>query len=148
MPRYAVLADDAPPATPAEPDSPYDDAEQPAQPEHLGGEQTGERAGLFTATATPAMPAGGPPEGAAARPRRWRCGRRHTLSALCTLGGALGYAQRSALAVTIVRMQALYGWDKEVQGQLLSGFYLGYMLMQVPKVTRRPLFYITGDASS
>ena len=29
-------------------------------------------------------------------------------------------------------MQAVFDWDKAMQGQLLAAFYLGYMLMQVP----------------
>ena len=65
--------------------------------------------------------------------------RRHQLCFLCTLSGALVNSQRIVLAIALVRMQAVKGWDKAMQGWLLSAFYLGYFCMQVPGglMTRR-----------
>jgi hypothetical protein len=54
------------------------------------------------------------------------------LSLLATLAGGIGYAQRAALAVSIVRLQSIFGWDKILQGQILSSFFLGYMVCQIP----------------
>jgi MFS family permease len=36
------------------------------------------------------------------------------------------------MAVGIVRMQSIYSWDKEVQGLILSAFFLGYAVLQIP----------------
>ena len=58
--------------------------------------------------------------------------RRYELSLLATTAGAIGYAQRAVLAVSIVRLQSVFGWDKVLQGQILSSFFLGYMVCQLP----------------
>jgi ACS family sodium-dependent inorganic phosphate cotransporter-like MFS transporter 5 len=47
-------------------------------------------------------------------------------------GAGFGYAQRAGLPVAIVRMQSEFSWDKQTQGSLLSAFYLGYFLLQLP----------------
>ena len=61
---------------------------------------------------------------AAARGRRRGCctirQRRNKLSLLATVGGGIAYAQRAGLAVAIVRLQSVYGWDKLMQGQVSS----------------------------
>ena len=54
--------------------------------------------------------------------------RRYQLSLLATLAGGIGYAQRAALAVSIVRLQSVFGWNKVLQGQILSSFFLGCLV--------------------
>ena len=54
------------------------------------------------------------------------------MNALCTVSAALVQAQRVALPITLVRMQAVFGWDKAQQGELLSAFFLGYYSTQLP----------------
>ena len=51
---------------------------------------------------------------------------------LCFVSGSILQAQRTALPIAMVRMQSTFGWDKALQGQLLSAFFLGYFLMQLP----------------
>ena len=57
---------------------------------------------------------------------------RNVLAAVMFAGAGFGYAQRAGLPVAIVRMQSEFSWDKQTQGSLLSAFYLGYFLLQLP----------------
>jgi MFS family permease len=59
-------------------------------------------------------------------------GRRHLYGIAMFCGALVLYAQRAGMAVGIVRMQSLFGWGKQTQGLILSGFYVGYMALQVP----------------
>jgi MFS family permease len=69
---------------------------------------------------------------ACCRGGRGGCGRRHVICWLCFVSGSILQAQRTALPIAMVRMQSTFGWDKALQGQLLSAFFLGYFLMQLP----------------
>ncbi len=60
------------------------------------------------------------------------CGRRHVICWLGFVSGSILQAQRTALPIAIVRMQSTFGWDKALQGQLLSAFFLGYFTLQLP----------------
>ena len=59
----------------------------------------------------------------AARPKG--VGERHVIMLCFFFGGLILYAQRAGMAVGIVRMQSVFGWDKGQQGMLLSAFFLG-----------------------
>ena len=61
----------------------------------------------------------------AARPKG--TGERHVIMVCFFFGGMILYAQRAGMAVGIVRMQSVFGWDKAQQGMLLSAFFLGAM---------------------
>ncbi len=52
-------------------------------------------------------------------------GERHVIMVCFFFGGLILYAQRAGMAVGIVRMQSIFGWDKSQQGMLLSAFFLG-----------------------
>ena len=47
-------------------------------------------------------------------------------------GLTLAYAVRIILSPAIIRLAKLYDWDESLQGILLSAFYWGYMILQVP----------------
>ena len=59
-------------------------------------------------------------------------GERHVYQTCFFFGGMVLYAQRIGMAVGLVRMQSVYNWDKPTQGLILSAFFLGYALLQVP----------------
>ena len=72
-------------------------------------------------------------DAAAAAPSRPRgLGSRHAMAAALFCGAAVCYAQRVGLPIAIVRMQPIFGYDRAEQGGLMSIFYLGYMLLQIP----------------
>eukprot|EP01045_Picozoa_sp_COSAG04_P030681 COSAG04_NODE_5414_length_1628_cov_0.863309_1_plen_165_part_00 len=87
---------------------------------------------------TPLTPPPQPSEQQPQPPRRdgrrlhGRCGRRHAICWFTFCSGSLMQAQRVALPIAMVRMQSTFGWDKALQGQLLSAFFLGYFLCQLP----------------
>lgn len=60
------------------------------------------------------------------------CGERHVYATAMFTGAMVLYAQRAGMAVSIVRMQSVFGWSKETQGLLLSAFFLGYTALQIP----------------
>ena len=57
---------------------------------------------------------------------------RYRLSILCFFAAGFGYAQRYGLALAIVRMQSELDWDRSTQGRVISAFFLGYMVAQLP----------------
>lgn len=61
-----------------------------------------------------------------------RFGRRHTLLALCFGGMFLCYIDRVNLSVAVLAMQEHFGWSETVKGLVLSSFFLGYLLFQIP----------------
>ncbi|KAM0683557.1 hypothetical protein MDAP_001127 [Mitosporidium daphniae] len=48
------------------------------------------------------------------------------------LGLTLAYSIRIILSPAIMRLTKMHGWDEGLQGILLSAFYWGYMVLQVP----------------
>ena len=64
--------------------------------------------------------------------RSCRVPQRFLLSATCFVGLAVNYMMRVNVSSTIVPMAEKYGWDSTFQGLLLSSFYVGYMINQVP----------------
>ncbi|XP_034255643.1 putative inorganic phosphate cotransporter isoform X2 [Thrips palmi] len=71
-----------------------------------------------------------------------KLGRRHLQVALLSLGLALAYSCRINLSVCIVAMTSrnttaatgfpVYGWDQTQRGLVLSSFFWGYVVTQVP----------------
>lgn len=104
-------------------EKPTDEDGQQANPGAGSGSVSDEEEGYLLPDDADAAPPRPPPE-------CW--GRRHSYGAALFLGAMVLYAQRAGMAVGIVRMQALFGWDKKTQGILLSAFYVGYASMQIP----------------
>jgi len=61
--------------------------------------------------------------------QRW--GQRHLLIVMMALGMFNIYAVRSNLGITVLPMSCSFGWSHVMQGQLLSAFFWGYILLQV-----------------
>lgn len=47
-------------------------------------------------------------------------------------GLTLAYCVRIILSPAIIRLTKLHGWNESLQGVLLSAFYWGYMILQIP----------------
>lgn len=58
--------------------------------------------------------------------------RRYTLLALCFAAMFLCYIDRVNLSVAILAMQQTFGWSETVKGAVLSSFFVGYLIFQVP----------------
>ena len=76
-----------------------------------------------------------PPEGSpAAAPadtgRYWP--RRFTLVGLCFLGTFVCYIDRVNISVASIAMAADLGWSETLKGFVLSSFFIGYLITQVP----------------
>ena len=67
------------------------------------------------------------PAGAA---RAWP--RRYTVIALCVAASFVCYIDRVNISVAAISMQEAFGWSDKTKGLVLSSFFLGYMLFQVP----------------
>jgi ACS family sodium-dependent inorganic phosphate cotransporter len=67
---------------------------------------------------------------AAAAPRGWP--RRYTVIALCVAASFVCYIDRVNISVAAITMQEQFGWSEQTKGLVLSSFFLGYMLFQVP----------------
>ena len=57
--------------------------------------------------------------------------RRHWLVLLCFLSVFICYIDRVNISVAIIPMAAEHGWGLDVQGQVMSSFFVGYLLLQI-----------------
>jgi len=57
--------------------------------------------------------------------------RRYTMVGLCFFATFLCYLDRVNISVAIIPMARDFNWDREVQGLVLSSFFVGYLLTQV-----------------
>eukprot|EP01113_Clastostelium_recurvatum_P023708 TRINITY_DN2825_c0_g1_i3.p1 TRINITY_DN2825_c0_g1~~TRINITY_DN2825_c0_g1_i3.p1 ORF type:complete len:485 (+),score=73.74 TRINITY_DN2825_c0_g1_i3:107-1561(+) len=62
----------------------------------------------------------------------WYLPRRYIMVLLCFLGLVLCYSYRVILSVAIIVMNEEYGWSSEVHGLVLSSFFWGYIITQMP----------------
>ena len=67
---------------------------------------------------------------AAGATRGWP--RRYNVIALCVAASFVCYIDRVNISVAAITMQEQFGWTDEKKGLVLSSFFLGYMLFQVP----------------
>ncbi len=67
---------------------------------------------------------------AAGAARGWP--RRYNIIALCVAASFVCYIDRVNISVAAITMQEQFGWTDEKKGLVLSSFFLGYMLFQVP----------------
>jgi MFS transporter, ACS family, solute carrier family 17 (sodium-dependent inorganic phosphate cotransporter), other len=58
--------------------------------------------------------------------------KRYTLLALCFLAAFVCYIDRVNISVAAIAMQEQLGWSETVKGLVLSSFFIGYMLFQIP----------------
>ena len=56
---------------------------------------------------------------------------RYTVIALCFAATFLCYIDRVNISVAIIAMATEYGWDKTLQGSVMSAFFIGYLLTQI-----------------
>lgn len=61
---------------------------------------------------------------------RWPA--RYTILTLCFLAAFICYIDRVNISVAALAMQERFGWSETVKGFVLSSFFIGYMLFQVP----------------
>ncbi|TDU32713.1 sugar phosphate permease [Panacagrimonas perspica] len=59
-------------------------------------------------------------------------GKRHALVLLCFLAAFVCYIDRVNIAVAIIPMAEHFGWSGTEKGLVMSSFFLGYMLGQIP----------------
>jgi len=64
------------------------------------------------------------------KPKAWPV--RYTFAGLCFLACFICYIDRVNISVAAVSMQEVYGWSDTTKGFVLSSFFIGYMLMQIP----------------
>ena len=62
--------------------------------------------------------------------RGWQ--RRYTVIALCVAASLVCYIDRVNISVAAITMQQEFGWSEQTKGLVLSSFFVGYMLFQVP----------------
>ena len=65
-------------------------------------------------------------------PRRPRWPQRYTLVGLCACAVFICYIDRVNISVAAIAMQADLGWSETVKGVVLSSFFVGYLLTQIP----------------
>jgi len=58
--------------------------------------------------------------------------RRYTIVGMCASGMFLCYVDRVNISVAAIAMQHDLGWTETTKGLVLSAFFLGYILLQVP----------------
>jgi ACS family sodium-dependent inorganic phosphate cotransporter len=68
---------------------------------------------------------------ASADPPVSRWPHRATVIALCFAATFLCYIDRVNISVAIIPMAKQYGWDKTLQGTVMSAFFIGYLLTQI-----------------
>jgi sugar phosphate permease len=66
------------------------------------------------------------------KPSRFYIPKRFILLAMCFVGMIICYADRTNFSVAVIPMVKQYGWDKTLEGVVLSGFWYGYAITQVP----------------
>jgi MFS transporter, ACS family, solute carrier family 17 (sodium-dependent inorganic phosphate cotransporter), other len=64
--------------------------------------------------------------------RRWFWPRRYTVVGLSVLATLIGYIDRVNISVAILPMQQAFGWSETIKGFVLSSFFIGYLLFQIP----------------
>ena len=57
--------------------------------------------------------------------------RRFTLVGLCFAGTFVCYIDRVNISVAIIPMASEFGWDRTLQGVILSSFFYGYLATQI-----------------
>ena len=57
--------------------------------------------------------------------------RRYTVVGLCFLGTFICYIDRVNISVAIIPMAEEFGWDRTLQGVVLSSFFYGYLATQI-----------------
>lgn len=70
------------------------------------------------------------PDAARVAARGWP--RRYTVIGLCVAASFVCYIDRVNISVAAITMQEQFGWTDKTKGLVLSSFFLGYMLFQVP----------------
>jgi ACS family sodium-dependent inorganic phosphate cotransporter len=65
-------------------------------------------------------------------PPRWYFPKRYILVCMCFIGMIVCYADRTNFSVSIIPMRKEFNWDKTTEGFILSAFWYGYALTQVP----------------
>lgn len=58
--------------------------------------------------------------------------RRYRVVAMCFLAAFICYIDRVNVSVAIMSMQERFGWSTAVKGLILSSFFIGYMVFQIP----------------
>lgn len=58
--------------------------------------------------------------------------RRYTIVSLCMLASFVCYIDRVNISVAVIGMQEEFGWSETTKGQVLSSFFIGYMLFMAP----------------
>ena len=61
---------------------------------------------------------------------RWP--KRSTLIALCAAAVFICYVDRVNISLAIGRMASDFGWNKTTSGLVMSSFFIGYLLTQIP----------------
>lgn len=59
-------------------------------------------------------------------------GKRHVLVGMCFLAAFVCYIDRVNIAIAIIPMAEHFGWTGTQKGMVLSSFFLGYMIGQIP----------------
>jgi len=59
-------------------------------------------------------------------------GTRHGIVILCAVAMFISYLDRVLISVAIVPMAEHYGWSDTTKGAVLSSFFLGYLILQLP----------------
>jgi ACS family sodium-dependent inorganic phosphate cotransporter len=57
---------------------------------------------------------------------------RHKIVGFCFLASVICYLDRVNISVAVIPMQQQFGWSDSVKGLVLSSFFAGYMVMQIP----------------
>jgi MFS transporter, ACS family, solute carrier family 17 (sodium-dependent inorganic phosphate cotransporter), other len=65
-----------------------------------------------------------------ARSPRWP--QRYNVVGLCFIAAFICYIDRVNISVAIIAMQEQFGWSASTKGLVLSSFFLGYLLFQLP----------------
>jgi ACS family sodium-dependent inorganic phosphate cotransporter len=67
-----------------------------------------------------------------ARPRLKAWPVRYSFAGLCFLACFICYIDRVNISVAAITMQEAFGWSNTTKGFVLSSFFIGYMLFQIP----------------
>ncbi len=57
---------------------------------------------------------------------------RYKIVGLCFLASVICYLDRVNISVAVIPMQAQFGWSDSMKGLVLSSFFAGYLIMQIP----------------